>query len=475
MASAAVLPATPFSTPAKRVSPHIRRIQSSIKWSRHSTSDELDKPFTVPSNDRYSHAHPELPRWDNTTGVGCKHVLDHAPFSLWDPEDHGFRTPTKEELHWIDKQFNNESLWFEDHRFVIETNSPPDPVPLTIAACPAYFVPPGMAPKSLVGSTALSNPRLLDPVPHIRLRNNQTPSRSDMNNITEALLKLVDIQEIVFFPKTIMVRLVQSDHVHKRASLPGTVAGQPTTYQQSTSSLLTSMRNRARERIIDPQEILPDGTQCLDDTDYLRHAAWEKLTPGMRLSCGNWASSAGVRVRKGAEEYVTMAHHASLGERDVYHPDITGHHIGEIVDRREELDLALIRLDPSVKQKFTNSLNFLATAPRFLLEQDDVTLFTWLEVEGMSTGMVFLQLVGMGLSCPPRPDGHPKMPVHKWSALDVLEIHGATNERLVDGMCGAPLVRPDGGVAGFFHLAQGDYAITWCLDDLVAEGWQLVC
>ena len=44
----------------------------------------------------------------------------------------------------------------------------------------------------------------------------------------------------------------------------------------------------------------------------------------------------------------------------------------------------------------------------------------------------------------------------------------------MDGLCGAPFVEEEtGNVAGFFHLANGDWAECATMDDLVAEGWEV--
>lgn len=52
-----------------------------------------------------------------------------------------------------------------------------------------------------------------------------------------------------------------------------------------------------------------------------------------------------------------------------------------------------------------------------------------------------------------------------------------TNESIepVMKMCGAPFVEArTGSVAGFFHLANGDYAEFAAMDDLIAEGYEVV-
>ena len=51
-----------------------------------------------------------------------------------------------------------------------------------------------------------------------------------------------------------------------------------------------------------------------------------------------------------------------------------------------------------------------------------------------------------------------------------FRIFGASSPQLMDGLCGAPVVEAEtGNVAGFFHLANGDWAECATLDDLVAD------
>lgn len=63
--------------------------------------------------------------------------------------------------------------------------------------------------------------------------------------------------------------------------------------------------------------------------------------------------------------------------------------------------------------------------------------------------------------CPQRPAG--------------FEAFGNINPTMQEGLCGAPFVETrTGNVAGFFHLASGDYAECAAMDDLIAEGYKVV-
>lgn len=57
----------------------------------------------------------------------------------------------------------------------------------------------------------------------------------------------------------------------------------------------------------------------------------------------------------------------------------------------------------------------------------------------------------------------------------MLESFGGNTPTLEEGMCGAPFVESGtANVTGFFHLASGDYAECSAMDDLIAEGYEVV-
>ena len=156
----------------------------------------------------------------------------------------------------------------------------------------------------------------------------------------------------------------------------------------------------------------------------------------------------------------------------MFRPAIDGDKVGEIVDRYPELDIAMVQLAPAHSSHFSNQTYFQAEPPKQLAKTSNLVRGTWFEVDGMSTGMLSLQYLDDSLERPVRPSGHPEIPVREWKRKIVFRIFGATSPQLMDGVCGAPLVEVGtGNVAGFFHLANGDWAECAALDHLIAEGW----
>lgn len=96
-------------------------------------------------------------------------------------------------------------------------------------------------------------------------------------------------------------------------------------------------------------------------------------------------------------------------------------------------------------------------------------------MDGMSSGLVSIMAYGSYLFEPKRPPGHPPIDFRGWKSQILSSMFGAVNTAISEGVCGAPIVDCDtGGVGGFFHLFDGTNSLTAHLDDLVAEGWQVV-
>ena len=434
-----------------------------------------------------SHPHPEAtPRWTGLRGFGARHINDQISFSLWNAETQSFTSGTTEQKRSILKLFNATRLEFHDDLMVIETSNPPRPVPLTVACTPAIFVPPGQGNKYMFASNAYVGPRVKDPCPDLSWGRMRAPSRSQMCDVASVLLQLMNVVRINFLPTSIVVEIAHGDgRIYTHGSLPAFVAGLTTTYHHESVPFLSSMKDRTRERLLDPAQHFP-GPLPQDDTNYLRESSWRTLSPGMRISTGSATSSGdyaeavrsttcGILLQKGSSQSLSVANHGFLGTSDVYHPTADGDKIGEIVDRYPELDIAMVQLKPAQSGRFSNQTYFQAEPPRRLVATEDLVLGTWFEVDGMSTGMLSLQYLGNSFQMPVRPPGHPEIPVLKWKHDTLFRIFGASSPELMDGLCGAPFVEVDtGNVAGFFHSANGDWAECAALDDLVAEGWEVV-
>lgn len=187
------------------------------------------------------------------------------------------------------------------------------------------------------------------------------------------------------------------------------------------------------------------------------------------------STTCGLLIQKGNTKYLTVSNNGFLGESEVFHPAYDGDKIGDIVDRYPQFDIAMVRLTPEFSNRFSNDTYFQAEPPKRLVTAEYLKHGAWFEVDGMSTGLISLAYVGDVMEKPGRPPGHPDIPFLRWRRHCLLRIFGATNPTILDGLCGAPLVEErTGNVAGFFHLANGDFAECAALDDLVAEGWDVV-
>lgn len=288
----------------------------------------------------------------------------------------------------------------------------------------------------------------------------------------------------------VLVELALNDgRSYEPHSLPGIVAGRTTLYHYSETPFLISMKDVHRERRLDRAKWeFPE----IGPLHRLSYRAPSLLTSGVRLSSGrgakgaryenkSQATSAGVRLRnsrtgQAGQDVVTVANHGFPFSSEVYHPTEEGDvRIGDVVDFRPELDVAFMKLTPSESHKFTNSLYFQAEKPIRLVLEDEIAQGSWSEVDGKSSGLVSLLSEGTALFKPERPPGRPDIPLSRWRSNTLLQVFGAVNNRMVNGMCGAPIVGCDTGlIQGFVNLGSGYYSRCATLDDLIAEGWAMV-
>jgi hypothetical protein len=372
---------------------------------------------------------------------------------------------------------------------VIETSNPPKPVPLTVACIPAIFVPPGQGRKYLMGLAPYVGPRVRDPCPHLSWGRMRTPTKSQMADVISVLMEFVSIKKVHFFPTSIVVELVYGDgRVYTNGSLPAFMAGLWVSYHHDSVPFFESIKDHTRERLLDPGRYLPGpliGPLPQDGTNYLREPSWRILNPGVRVSTGPATGSGtyadvvqsttcGILLRKGASMRISVANHGFLAGDEVFHPTADGDKIGDIVNRYPELDIAMIQLTPAHFSHFSNQTYFQAEPPKRLANSSNLIKGAWFEVDGMSTGMISFLCLRRTFHRPVRPPGHPKIPILEWKRDTAFRIFGASSPELMDGLCGAPFVEVEtGNVAGFFHLANGDWAVCAGLDDLVAEGWEV--
>ena len=448
-----------------------------------------DRTHTQGQPPSTSHTHPESRQQGQTfrpsnSGYGSRHFADLAPFTLWDTESGDFQHPTPQQNQWILEHFNAVSVTYTWPRIIIETPIPPLPVPLTVACVAAVFVPVGSRPRHLTTRTGYSNPRLPDPIPpHMHLPKWGRPSSEQCQFVIERLAWNMNINAISFISPIIVVELCDQDgKKYERRSLPGIVGGRTTIYHHSDMPFW-GMAEQARERLINPLDAVQDTT------NYLNSDA-RTMCPGVRVESGpvskhgeywtaTMASSAGVLLRSVDEgPRLTVFNHGFLGTDEVYHPSsqAAGVCIGQITERFEHLDIALVRLSPS--SSFTNSEYFQAQTPTRLLRSNQVSENVWCSLDGMATGLVFLRLVGVRMRRAQRPPGV-VISFAEFLVENIMEFIGPAGGRVRDGVCGAPIVvddGQDGGVVGFFQLGaqDSDWALSPCLDDLLDRDWALV-
>ena len=479
--------ATPMASPMPsplRSSP-VQQIQLSLY------TNALITPLRTRTNtqhlrDAISHAHPEPQRWQNPGGWGARHMNDKAPFTLWDEENRQFRGPSREERTWIRSKFGEGDLLITGWLLCIETAHPPQPIPLTCGTMPIIFVRPGEMFHQPIPTSGYSNPRVPDPCPTVWWPRMTNPSKSQITEVLTAIADLANVTAVNFLPAWTVFELeTGDDRNYELASLPGIVAGRTALYHHDDMPFTQTMRSRTRPRIVDPPQTLADGTIVQDNSNYLRQSA---LTPGCRVESGpvepgtlaasvTAATTCGIKMRNlPGEEVLTVANHGFLSSRKVYHPFVNGGDlIGNVIDTRPELDIALIKLTPAASVSFTNSCYLQTTPPTRLLEGFQVPSGSWSEVDGMSSGLFSLMKEGCRARRPQRPIGHPEVNFTEWHTEVLFRVFGNVSSPISDGVCGAPIVDIEsGGVVGFFHLSDGVHAYSAELDDLVAEGWGLV-
>jgi hypothetical protein len=474
-----------------RLSPQVQRIQANSPYidiyTNAPTSPLRSRPSEQHATLTLSHAHPEPKRWENAGDWGARHINDKAPFNLWDTKNRKYRSPKGKELEWLRDNFGDCQFGSSGWYLWIETANPPQPVPLTVGCMPVMFIGIGEEHWEPIPRSPYPNPRVPDPCPALQWPIMTFPTKEQNTALLIALQSMANVREIIYMPHWTIVELEYGDgRIYEPKSLPGTVAGRTTLYHHAEARFYKSMKNMTRARRVDPAQHPPIniGPMPQDGQNYLRHSS--HLSPGCRIECGfgipgsnfegmNAATSAGVKLRRfDGQEVLTVSHHGFLTSQEVYHPFADEDKIGDVIDARPELDIALVELTPTASEKFTNTCYFQAETPRVLLEGSEIKQGSWSEVDGMSSGLVSLLTYGRRFLKPKRPAGHPETEFREWQAYSVDAMFGAVNNAICEGMCGAPIVQCEtGGVGGFFHLSDGLNCFTAHLDDLVAEGWQL--
>lgn len=397
-----------------------------------------------------------------------------------------FRWPNNEEGKWIANKYQAVEISYEWPHIFIQTSNPPSPVPLTVAGVAAKFLPVGVEPRPLIGNNLYFNSTMSDLIPNLSLIPWELPSTDSMSIIAEALSRVANILAINYMWPTIYVELRWDGRQYESQSLPGIIGGCATVYHHGITPFWDTMKDHARTRAIDPSQASPGGTYHKDETNYvasggLCSGALLQSKP-VHMATGPFSeifknTTAGVMVKgPQGEVRVTAANHGFLEDDEVFHPSSAqGIRIGKVVERWEAKDVALIELEsyiPFKKEQF-----FSSPTPAKLLRKADLKAGAWFVADGATTGPVKMQVVGLRLRVPPRPEGiEIDYMSYKYLVNIVLSTFGPMGGHAKDGICGAALVHENPqikGVGEFFQLGNDFYCFAPCLDEFMDGGWSL--
>ena len=416
------------------------------------------------------------PIWTGPRGYGRRHILDDADFSLWDASEHDFRYPEPHQIKWLGQRYKASRIAIYFPTMIIETDDPPHPLPLTVAGVATKFVP--LSKRVDMNSSGAKTKLLQDPRPikqstnYTAVRKSQDPlpftlpkwvrpTNEQLKLLVTTLFQICNPQTINVLCPWIIIELCGDDkRAYQPGSLPSKIGGYAAVYHHKAESVFKWESLLART-------IKPSNT-VQDTTNYLN-----SLCPGVRVesetfpSSASSATTAGVLVENnlGAQR-LTVANHGFLHTQRVFHPSASRTQIGEIDKRWLSLDIALVDLNPSVN--FSNSHYFEADPPKRLLRSREIRIGDCFALDGMSTGLVFVQAAGVMLDFPERPSPSSQIEFRTWTIYEHLGARPSPR------LCGAAFVNEDGGVAGFFQLGNHDYACTPCLDEFIDRSWNVV-
>lgn len=256
--------------------------------------------------------------------------------------------------------------------------------------------------------------------------------KAQMISVIEAIQAVANVRRVNFLPAITVVELVYVDgREYPDHSLPSTVASVAPTYHHHSLPFFDQMKNHKREGLLDPEPYLPGPLIGLSPRMWLTtwtnpsgvFQAWnadlnKDLTSGPYTDAVILSTS-GVRLRKNAVERITVANHGLLTEEEVFHPREYGVKIGDVEERYDELDIAMVRLVPSQSSNYSNNAYFQEKPPRQLVTADELEVKSYFDIEGMSTSLITLPFP---METPVRSPGHPPIPVLHWENYSIMEM-----------------------------------------------------
>jgi hypothetical protein len=315
------------------------------------------------------------------------------------------------------------------------------------------------------------NPSLADPL----LRWSEMPDRQldTFTSIKSARTSLANVLGITICAMSTYLHLLVvevNEKDYRLDSLPGIVGGRIALWAVYGTLWGDSM---ARSCGKDPR------SSSGDDTDYLP----VDICPGVKVCGMERSTSSGLLLRHEFTGQVALSaacHGWDHNDNFIYHPHPNSSCIASIHTRVVETDLALATLAPGIS--YTNGKYFDAPTPVKIVPEahveDHDRLFSYYGVDGFTTGLCWLQLVGFRNIDDSVRAGH-------YSAANSYIMRqtraSASESNLAkEGICGAPLVHQESDdtnmskvCVGFFWKYEGTNAVIPTLDYLIDQGWQI--
>ena len=474
-----------------RLSPQLTAFRQSIPYLNY-----VSTPFLLahPTSEEPEPQPQHQDNWSGPRGYGARYRLDDAPFSLWDETEGDFRKPTPAETQWLTTKYRASAISLQFPVIVFVTKEPPQPLPLTVACVAAKFVAPESAYDSDITFGAIGPRPVFDARPlqfttdyagmrgpkdplDFTFRKWVQPSYEEKKLLLNALSEFCNPRHVhMLYPRIIVELYCDDDRSYEPGSLPRIIGGCTTHYHHSNKSAFEGMSLQARPGLISPTATVEDTSNYLQ-TD-------QGLCPGIRVSSGmitnvglyaqaSMSTTSGLLVRDNhGHQRLTVSNHGFLEADQVFHPTYDGTRIGDIDERFPHLDVALVKLNPSVR--FTNSTYFQAKTPRRLLRSEEIDNGAWFAVDGITTGVVYLEVHGSTMACPRRPPDVTEIEFYDWK---IYRGFGALGIVPREGICGAAIVEDDsedGGVAGFVQHGDPEWISSPCLGELIDRSWDVV-
>lgn len=257
-----------------RASSDIRNLRQRTPYVNWHDGSALPSPSPEPTPSPPQPA--ATPTWTEEKPHGSRHVLDTAPFSLWDDTAHDYIRATREHIAWMFDTYAAVCIDYHHPFLVVATLTPSLPqhrgaVTLTLGCAPVVFATPSAVDRGFrVALPRANSNRLVDRVAADPLRGTYqalpwttVPSAADAAHILDVLEPLCDVHALSFVYPCLVVELVATDgRVYAPESLPNRVGGWSVEYHRGAGFWAASRRPAAasrREIAAAPDDSSPGG------------------------------------------------------------------------------------------------------------------------------------------------------------------------------------------------------------------------